>query len=49
MKDRGTPSEVIGKMGMSGYLLQRNSQNGRTVSTSKTAAVIKSDALRKKR
>jgi hypothetical protein len=48
MKDRGKPSEVIGKMGMSGYLLQRNSQNGRMISSSKTTTKS-SSAVSKKR
>lgn len=49
MKDRGKPSEVIGKMGMSGYLTQRNSQNGRALSSAKPVSVSKSSGVTKKR
>lgn len=49
MKDRGKPSEVIGKMGMSGYLIQRTSQNGRALSSTKSLSASKSSGVTKKR
>jgi len=46
MKDRGRPSEVIGNMGTSGYLVQRNAKSAtlssRDTKPSTTSKIIAS-------
>jgi hypothetical protein len=46
MKDRGRPSEVIGNMGTSGYLVQRNAKaatlSSRDTKASTTSKIIAS-------